>query len=137
MSKLNTNSPALETEAILRWLTKVQSWSSFSGQTKNRVKALLENNPINSLDDVKWIVAQTSLQGRKAKSLQTSLGIVVAWLLQGKKPDEIMGSPDSPFQLWDYMRRRFDEEANMASGEKYNPRGEPLAVDQILQKVSR
>lgn len=105
---------------------------------KNRVKTLLESNPITSLDDVGSIVAQTSLQGRKAKNLQTSLGIVVAALLQGKKPDDIMGDPNSHFQVWEYIKRWSHEtEISATSRDIYNSHGEPLAVDKILQRASR
>jgi hypothetical protein len=54
---------------------------------------------IHSLDDITPIVDQANLEGRKAKSLRTSLGIVVAGLLKGKKPDDIMGNPNDHFQI--------------------------------------
>ena len=138
MTKLQVNSPALEAGTILRWLAKVPSWSSLSGQTRSQVKTLLEENVIHSLDDITPIVNQANLEGRKAKNLRTSLGIVVAGLLKGKKPDDIMGNPNDHFQIWEHAVKWFHEgEISVSSREMYNWNGEPLAVDEILQRISR
>ena len=138
MTKPRTNSPTLRSDDILRWLAKMQSWSSFSGITRNRVKTLLEETWIHSLDDVAGIVSRTKLEWRKARSLQTSLGIVVAGLLKGKKPEEIMGDPNSQFQIWEHIKELCqDWDDNILPPDKRNSRWNPLPVDKILQRVSR